>query len=451
MKHAIDRRTALKAGAALAASAAVLVSGVGAGQAHAALRRGVLRQGHPRRHDPHASPRTSRATSRSSRSTTASLFKQGTELVALQRDNLEMGNIAPQDISKQIPAWSILTSAYLFRDANHLNAFWSSDLGAQFKKQAEDQVKIKILGPTFFGTRQVGLKPNKKINTPADLAGIKLRMPPGDAWQLLGRSLGANPTPMAYAEVYTGLQTGAIDGQDNPLPNVQNMKFYEVMSQIVLTSHLVGYDLLTVNLKTWNGMSRGEAEGLPGGRRQGDRLERRRAPEARGGARRRLPEAGPAGLRAGPERLPRARAEGLPRLRRGEGVAEGDAREDQRAEVMRVTPGRSGGLAAPAGGERRRGHARGDVRRLHHADRLPLLLQLPDRLDLRADRGHVAVAGAVGRGLRAEGEARRSASTSSTARSAGARASRMGDRRRARDRRPVRRLAQGVVRLRHAS
>jgi TRAP-type C4-dicarboxylate transport system substrate-binding protein len=100
----------------------------------------------------------------------------------------------------------------------------------------------------------VGLKAKKKINTPADLAGVKLRMPPGDAWQLLGRSLGANPTPMAYAETYTGLQTGAIDGQDNPLPNVQNMKFYEVMSQIVLTSHLVGYDLLSMNLKAWNAM-----------------------------------------------------------------------------------------------------------------------------------------------------------------------------------------------------
>jgi TRAP-type C4-dicarboxylate transport system substrate-binding protein len=166
-----------------------------------------------------------------------------------------MGNIAPQDISKQIPAWSILTSAYLFRDANHLRAFWSGSLGAQYKKQAEEQATIKILGPTFFGTRQVGLKPKKRINTPADMAGIKLRMPPGDAWQLLGRAVGANPTPMAYAETYTGLQTGAIDGQDNPLPNVQNMKFYEVMSQIVLTSHLIGYDLLTVNLKTWNGMS----------------------------------------------------------------------------------------------------------------------------------------------------------------------------------------------------
>jgi TRAP-type C4-dicarboxylate transport system substrate-binding protein len=185
----------------------------------------------------------------------STLFRQGTELVALQRDNLEMGNIAPQDISKQVPAWSLLTSAYLFRDANHLNAFFASDLGAQMKKMVEDQVKVKILGPTFFGTRHVGLKPKKRINVPADLAGVKLRMPPGDTWQMLGRSIGANPTPMAYAETYTGLQTGAVDGQDNPLPNVQNMKFYEVMSQIVLTSHLVAFDLLTVNMKTWQGMT----------------------------------------------------------------------------------------------------------------------------------------------------------------------------------------------------
>jgi len=182
------------------------------------------------------------------------LFKQGTELVALQRDNLEIGNVAPQDISKQVPAWSILTSAYLFRDANHVNAFFASDLANEMKQLAEEQLKVKILAPTFFGTRQVGLKGKKKINTPADLAGVKLRMPPGDAWQLLGRSIGANPTPMAYAETYTGLQTGAIDGQDNPLPNVQNMKFYEVMQQIVLTSHLVAFDVLTMNLKSWNAM-----------------------------------------------------------------------------------------------------------------------------------------------------------------------------------------------------
>ena len=183
------------------------------------------------------------------------LFKQGTELVALQRGNLEMGNIAPQDISNQIPAWSVLTSAYLFRDAAHLRTFFDSDVGAEFKAMAEDQLGIHILGPTYFGARQVGLRIDKEIKTPADMAGIKLRMPGGDAWQFLGEALGANPTPMAYAEVYTGLQTGAIDGQDNPLPNVENMKFYEVMDQIVLTSHLVGYDLLVISGDAWNAMT----------------------------------------------------------------------------------------------------------------------------------------------------------------------------------------------------
>lgn len=182
------------------------------------------------------------------------LFKQGSELVALQRGNLELSNIAPQDVSKQVPAWSALTSGYLFRDADHLRAFFTSDAGAEMKSAAEEQLRIKILGPTFYGTRQVGLRTSGKINTPADLKGVKLRMPGGEAWQFLGEALGANPTPMAYAEVYTGLQTGAIDGQDNPLPNVENMKFYEVMKQVVLTSHLVAFDLLTLSRKVWEGL-----------------------------------------------------------------------------------------------------------------------------------------------------------------------------------------------------
>jgi TRAP-type C4-dicarboxylate transport system substrate-binding protein len=183
------------------------------------------------------------------------LFKQGTELVALQRGNLELGNIAPQDIANQVPEFSIVTSAYLFRDADHMRAFFESEIGRELTGKVEEQLGIHVLGPTYFGTRQVGLKPETEIKTPADMAGIKLRMPGGDAWQFLGQALGANPTPMAYAEVYTGLQTGAIDGQDNPLPNVQNMKFSEVMSQIVLTSHLVGFDLLTISKTAWDAMT----------------------------------------------------------------------------------------------------------------------------------------------------------------------------------------------------
>jgi TRAP-type transport system periplasmic protein len=183
------------------------------------------------------------------------LFKQGTELVALQRGNLEMCNLAPQDISKQLPAWSLMTSAYLFRDVDHMRKTFKSDVGKEFIKMARDQLEIQVVTPVYFGSRHVNLKPEKTIRTPADLAGIKLRMPPGEFWQFLGESIGVSPTPVAFAEVYTALQTGAIDGQDNPLVTSKLMKFYEVTTQFVLTGHVVAYDVLAVSTKVWNAMS----------------------------------------------------------------------------------------------------------------------------------------------------------------------------------------------------
>lgn len=182
------------------------------------------------------------------------LFKQGTELVALQRGNLEMCNLAPADISKQIPAWSLMTSAYLFRDVDHLKKTFKSDVGRDFIKMARDQLGIQIITPVYFGSRNVNLKPTKEIKTPADLAGIKLRMPPGEYWQFLGESIGVNPTPVAYAEVYTALQSGAIDGQDNPLVASRLMKFNEVTTQFVLTGHVLGYDVMVITTKLWDAM-----------------------------------------------------------------------------------------------------------------------------------------------------------------------------------------------------
>ena len=183
------------------------------------------------------------------------LFKQGTELVALQRGNLEMCNLAPADISKQIPAWSLMTSAYLFRDVDHLKKTFKSDVGKDFNKMARDQLGIQVITPVYFGSRNINLKPDKQIRTPADLAGIKLRMPPGEYWQFLGESIGVNPTPVAYAEVYTALQSGAIDGQDNPLVASRLMKFDEVTTQFVLTSHVLGYDVMVITTKLWDAMS----------------------------------------------------------------------------------------------------------------------------------------------------------------------------------------------------
>src|SRR5437660_2671765 len=180
MDFRIDRRSALKAGAALAAAWALPARG----QAKITLRfAAVFSDKDIRAGMIQMFAKEVEGDFKVEPFYNATLFKQGTELVALQRDNLEMGNIAPQDFSKQIPAWSILTSAYLFRDANHLNAFFASDLGAQMKKMVEDKLKVKILGPTFFGTRQVGLKTKKRIKTPAEMARAKTRMRRGGPWQ----------------------------------------------------------------------------------------------------------------------------------------------------------------------------------------------------------------------------------------------------------------------------
>jgi TRAP-type C4-dicarboxylate transport system substrate-binding protein len=182
------------------------------------------------------------------------LFKQGTELVALQRDNLDLCNLAPADISKQIPAWSLLTSAFLFRDADHMKKTFKSDVGKEFIKMAKDQLGIQIITPVYFGSRSINLKPDKQIKTPADMAGIKLRMPPGEFWQFLGESLGANPTPVAYAELYTALQSGTVDGQDNPVVASKLMKFDEVTTQFVLTRHVIAYDVMSIRSKIWDAM-----------------------------------------------------------------------------------------------------------------------------------------------------------------------------------------------------
>jgi len=114
---------------------------------------------------------------------------------------------------------------------------------------------IQLLQAVYLGTRHVSLAQPRPVRTPADLAGVKLRMPGSKEWLFLGQALGANPTPLAFTEVYLGLKTGTIDGQDNPLPTVKSAKFYEVTRQIVLTGHLVDALQLAISSKTWHALS----------------------------------------------------------------------------------------------------------------------------------------------------------------------------------------------------
>lgn len=186
------------------------------------------------------------------------IFAQGTELDAISRGNLEMSITSAQELAQFFPEFSIFTAGYVHQDAAHQVAVFNDSLMDSFKTKVEDELGVKLLSVMYLGRRQVNLRQSKDeltVNTPADLAGVNLRMPGTDAWQFLGKALGAAPTPMAFSEVYTALSTGSVDGQDNPLPTVVDAKFFEVTNQIVLTSHLVDLNYIAISKATWDKMS----------------------------------------------------------------------------------------------------------------------------------------------------------------------------------------------------
>ncbi|MEY4294654.1 MAG: hypothetical protein RLY82_342 [Pseudomonadota bacterium] len=185
----------------------------------------------------------------------ASLFKQGAEPAAMARGNLELSSISAQDIAKIVPEYSIFTAGYIIRDPEHLNKVHSGPIGAEMAKLVSEKMDVTILAPLYLGTRQVNLRDSKSVRVPADLKGVKLRMPGSKEWLFLGEALGATPTPLAFGEVYLALKTGTIDGQDNPLPTVKSAKFYEVTKQIVMTSHLVDGIFISISNKAWNAMN----------------------------------------------------------------------------------------------------------------------------------------------------------------------------------------------------
>jgi len=192
----------------------------------------------------------------------ASLFKQGTEPAAMARGNLELAAISAQDIAKMLPEYSIYTAGYLIRDPDHQQKVFNGPIGAEMYKAVAEKMDVQILAIGYLGSRQVNLREVRNVKTPADLKGVKLRMPGSKEWLFLGEALGATPTPLAFGEVYLGLKTGTIDGQDNPLPSVRAAKFYEVTKQIVMTSHLTDGIFIAIASKSWNAMSAAQKQKL---------------------------------------------------------------------------------------------------------------------------------------------------------------------------------------------
>ncbi len=182
----------------------------------------------------------------------STLFKQGTEVPAIQRGNLEMSTMTTFEVAQQIPQLGYLNRAYLLRDYDQMHGVFDGPIGDDYRKTVADKMGIEILATHYLGTRQVNLRQKRSVKTPADLAGIKMRMPAGPEWLLLGDTLGVTPVPMGMPEVYLALKTGTVDGQENPLSILSAAKFYEVSEQVVLTAHMVQPVFFNVGKRVWD-------------------------------------------------------------------------------------------------------------------------------------------------------------------------------------------------------
>jgi tripartite ATP-independent transporter DctP family solute receptor len=158
-------------------------------------------------------------------------------------------------IAKLVPEFSVFTAGYMVRDPEQQQKIFNGPIGTELFKTVSEKMDVTPLATVYLGTRQLNLREVKNVKTPADLKGVKLRMPGSKEWLFLGEALGATATPLAFGEVYLGLKTGTIDGQDNPLPSVRAAKFYEVTKQIVLTSHLVDGIFIAISNKSFNALN----------------------------------------------------------------------------------------------------------------------------------------------------------------------------------------------------
>ncbi len=149
---------------------------------------------------------------------------------------------------------------FMFRDWDHWDKFRNSDLFAELAQGYTDATGHQITAMTYYGARHV--TSNEPILTPADMDGLKIRVPNAPLYMMFPEATGANPAPIAFAEVYLALQQGTVDAQENPLPTIQAKKFYEVQSNINLTGHITDALLTIIGGPAWNAMDEADRAAL---------------------------------------------------------------------------------------------------------------------------------------------------------------------------------------------
>lgn len=184
------------------------------------------------------------------------LFAQGADLDAVMQGKVDMVYTAAAWTSQFVPEMSMFGAAFTFQSYKQMTQTLNGPIGKGLFDKVTAKLGIRPLSAFYLGTRQLNLTEKAgPITKPEQMKTVKMRVPNSPAWIAMGKALGANPTPMAFGEVYMGLKTGVVDAQDNPLPTDKSAKFYEVTKYIVLTDHVVDSVWPTINEKKWQSLN----------------------------------------------------------------------------------------------------------------------------------------------------------------------------------------------------
>jgi tripartite ATP-independent transporter DctP family solute receptor len=156
----------------------------------------------------------------------------------------------PSFAARSFPRLGIAYYPFIFRDADHLLAYSKSPVFAEMVEEFRAKTGIQILAYTYYGARQT--TSNRPFTDCAGMKGLKIRVPDVPAYMATPKACGANPTPIAFAEVYLALQNGTVEAQENPLTTIEAKKFYEVQKAIMMTSHIVDGLTTQVAPHVWN-------------------------------------------------------------------------------------------------------------------------------------------------------------------------------------------------------
>ncbi len=187
------------------------------------------------------------------------LFGDAKELEALLLNDVQIINPSLSKFDRYTKKISVFDLPFLFKDAKAAASFQKSKEGQALLKSMEDK---GLIGLAYWHNGMKHFSTNKDFRVPADVKGLKFRIQPSDVYESFIKSIGGSAQKMAFAEVYQGLQTGVVDGQENTFSNIYSQKFHEVQKTIVETNHGILDYMVVVNAKWWNSLPADIKKGL---------------------------------------------------------------------------------------------------------------------------------------------------------------------------------------------